>query len=312
MKCYIVYKDITITLSGKSMQSEQSRGILCMLAAMAFISIQEALAKYLGGQLPIAQVVWARYLGHLLLMLVVLWPKYGQRIIKANVLSMQIVRSIILLLDTALFFYGLTMIGLAEATAIFFTVPALVIMLSLFILNEKVSLSTMLAIGVAFAGTIVIVRPDLGQDANTDLTIGALFVFASACCAALYNVITRKLANSDPLYVTLFYTAMIGALVSSLIVPWFWQSPQGWQQWAALLFIGLFGGVAHSLIIAAHQYTAATIVAPFMYTQIFWAIILGWIFFAELPDLYAFLGGLIVILSGLFLLLSKKKIETTL
>jgi len=288
------------------MYSNQSRGILCMFAAMAFISIQEAFAKYLGGHLPIAQVVWARYLGHLLLMIIILWPKYGQRIIKANVLSMQIVRSIILLLDTALFFYGLTLIGLAEATAIFFTVPALVIILSIFILQEKVSLPTMLAIGLGFVGTIIIVRPDIGQDANTDLTFGALFIFGSACCAALYNVITRKLAGSDPLYVTLFYTAMIGALVSSLIVPWFWQSPQGWLQWIALISIGLFGGVAHSLMIAAHQYSAATIVAPFMYTQIFWAILLGWIFFAELPDQYALIGASIVIASGLFLLFNKK------
>lgn len=289
------------------MLSNQSRGIFCMLGAMAFISVQEALAKYLGEFLPIPQVVWARYVGHLLLMIILLWPRYGRRIMRANLLSMQIIRSMILLLDTALFFYGLTMIGLAEATAIFFTVPALVILLSLFILQERVSTSALLAVGIGFIGTLVIVRPDMGQAADSELTIGALFIFGSACCAALYNVITRKLANSDPLYVTLFYTAMIGALVSSLVVPWFWQSPQSLLQWGALIVIGLFGGVAHSLIIAAHQYTAATVVAPFMYTQIFWAIGLGWLFFAELPDQYAFIGGAIVIASGLFLLLSEKR-----
>ena len=137
------------------MLADQNRGILCMLAAMAFISIQEALAKYLGERLPIPQVVWARYVGHLLLMLIVLWPKYGKSIFRANILSMQIVRSIILLLDTALFFYGLTLIGLAEATAIFFTVPALVIMLSILFLQEKVRTSTILAIGVGFALSLI-------------------------------------------------------------------------------------------------------------------------------------------------------------
>jgi drug/metabolite transporter (DMT)-like permease len=289
------------------MLADQNRGILCMLGAMAFISIQEAFAKYLGEHLPIPQVVWARYVGHLLLMLIVLWPKYGKSIFRANILSMQIVRSIILLLDTALFFYGLTLIGLAEATAIFFTVPALVIMLSILFLQEKVRTSTVLAIGIGFAGTLVIVRPDLSQAGNNDQILGALMILGAACCAASYNVITRKLADSDPLQVTLFYTAMIGALVSSLIVPWYWQTPQGWEQWGALISIGLFGAVAHSLMIAAHQFAAATVVAPFMYTQIFWALLLGWLFFAEIPDQYAFIGGAIVILSGLFLLLKGRR-----
>jgi len=291
------------------MMSNQSRGIMCMLAAMAFISVQEALAKYLGEYLPVSQVVWARYLGHLLLMLVVLWPKYGNQIFKANRLSMQVLRSMILLVDTALFFYGLTMIGLAEATAIFFSVPALVIMLSIPLLGERVSTSAMLAIGLGFIGTIIIVRPGSEIAGADNFLFGALCVFGAACCTAIYNVITRKLANSDPLPVTLFYTAMIGALVSSMVVPFFWQMPQGSLQWTGLICIGLFGGVAHSLIIAAHQYTEATVVAPFMYTQIFWAIFFGWLIFSELPDSYAYIGGVIVIISGLCLIYPKRRIK---
>jgi drug/metabolite transporter (DMT)-like permease len=279
-----------------------------MLGAMAFISVQEAFAKYLGEFLPISQVVWARYIGHLLLMLVLLWPKYGNSIFKANRLSMQVLRSLILLIDTALFFYGLTMIGLAQATAIFFSVPALVVIISIPLLGERVKLPALIAIAVGFIGTLVIVRPTTGiAEENSQMLLGALFVFGAACCTAFYNVITRKLANTDPLFVTLFYTAMIGAIVSSLIVPFFWQLPQDVSQWLALLTIGLFGGVAHSLIIAAHQYTAATVVAPFMYTQIFWAIILGWLFFSQLPDLFDYLGGAIVVFSGLFLLLANRR-----
>ncbi len=288
------------------MGSDQTRGIFCMLGAMAFISVQEAFAKYLGELLPIPQIVWARYIGHLLLMLVILWPKYGNSIFKANRLSMQVVRSMILLLDTALFFYGLTMIGLAEATAIFFTVPALVVMISIPLLNERVRLSAMIAIAVGFIGTLIIVRPGVEQSSETML-FGALCIFGAACCTAIYNVITRKLADADPLPVTLFYTAMIGAIVSSLVVPFYWQMPSGILPWLALISIGLFGGVAHSLIIAAHQYTAATVVAPFMYTQIFWALLLGWLIFADMPDQYAFMGGALVIMSGLYLLLQQRR-----
>ncbi len=292
------------------MIADHSRGIYCMLGAMAFISVQEAFAKYLGESMPIAQVVWARYLGHLLLMLVVLWPKYGSSIVRANRLSMQVLRSMILLVDTGCFFYGLTMIGLAEATAIFFCVPALVIIISMPLLGEKVKMTALIAIAVGFIGTLVIVRPGADLASESNMLLGAFFIFCAACCTAVYNVITRKLANSDPLPVTLFYTAMIGALVSSLLVPFFWQMPQGAMQWAALISIGLFGGVAHSLIIAAHQYTAATVVAPFMFTQIFWAILLGWLMFSQLPDLYDYMGGAIVIVSGLFLLVSGRRAKS--
>lgn len=277
-----------------------------MIGAMAFISVQEAFAKYLGEMLPVGQVVWARYIGHLLLMLVVLWPKYGNSIFQANRPSMQILRSLILLLDTSLFFFGLTMIGLAEATAIFFTVPALVVILSAALLNERVRVSASIAIAVGFIGTLVIVRPGTEQSSE-NMLLGALCIFGAACCTAIYNVITRKLANADPLPVTLFYTAMIGALVSSLAVPFYWQMPEGLFPWLALISLGVFGGIAHSLIIAAHQYSAATVVAPFMYTQIFWALLLGWLIFAEIPDQFAFMGGVLVIASGLYLLLQQRR-----
>lgn len=276
-----------------------------MVAAMALISVQEAFAKYLGERLPLSQVIWGRYLGHLLLMLLLLLPVYGRTIFSANRPGMQVLRSLILLLDTACFFYGLTMIGLAEATAIFFTVPALVVVLSIPLLGERVRLPAVLAIALGFVGTLVIVRP--GSGTTDDMALGALFIFIAACCTALYNVITRKLADADPLPVTLFYTAMIGALVSSLVVPFHWQLPSQPFDWMALLSIGVFGGLAHSAIIAAHKFANATTVAPFMYSQIFWALLLGWLMFEQLPDRYSFAGGALVIASGLYLLYSGRQ-----
>lgn len=290
--------------------TNRSRGIICMLGAMAFISVQEAFAKFLGETLPVTQVVWARYLGHLCLMLVILWPKYGNSIFKANRLSMQILRSLILLVDTLLFFYGLTLIGLAEATAIFFSVPALVVILSYAFLSEQIKIPTILAIALGFVGTLIMIRP--GADPQSDGTlIGALAVFGAACCTAIYNVITRKLAGTDPLPVTLLYTAMIGAIASSIWVPFVWQPPQENAQWLALVSIGLFGAVAHSLIIMAHQYALASVVAPFMYTQIFWALFFAWLMFKELPDFYTIIGGLIVVISGLYLMRGNRKQAST-
>lgn len=283
------------------MESNQVRGIFCMVGAMLLISVQEAFAKYLGQTLPVAEVVWARYLGHLVLMTLLLWPKNGVALLKTSKPVMQIGRSLILLIDTVLFFFGLTMLGLAEATAIFFTVPLLVLLLSIPLLGERVSASSVVAIIVGFIGTLIIVRPGIDGLGSSDQGLGALFIFGAACCTAIYNVTTRKLSDSDPIPVTLFYTAMVGAVASSFFVPFIWQTPTSPAAWAALISIGLFGGLAHSLIIIAHKYAAATVVAPFMYSQIFWALAFGWLMFGDLPDLYAYLGGAIVIGSGLFL-----------
>jgi len=283
------------------METNPLRGIFCMMGAMLLISVQEALAKYLGEFLPVAQVVWARYLGHLVLMIVFLWPRHGAKLLKSEQLFTQIGRSLILLIDTVLFFFGLTMLGLAEATAIFFTVPLLVLLISVPLLGERVGIASIVAIAVGFLGTLIIVRPGMNDLNSAQTGIGALCIFGSACCAAIYNVTTRKLSGNDPLPVTLFYTAMVGAITASLFVPFVWQMPSSPLVWAALLCIGLFGGMAHSLIIISHKYALATTVAPFMYSQIFWALALGWLLFADLPDLPAYLGGVIVIGSGLYL-----------
>ena len=247
-------------------------------------------------------VLWARYVGHLILMVILLWPRHGTGLFRASRPLMQAGRSLILMIDSLLFFTGLTMIGLAEATAIFFTVPMLVVVLSIPILGERVGWRSLAATFIGFLGTLVIVRPDIGGTDIEGLGTGALFILAAAFCMAAFNVTTRKLADSDPMPVTLFYTALVGAVASSLAVPFFWQMPSGLDVWLALIAIGLFGGLAHSLIIAAHKYAAATTVAPFMYSQIFWALLLGWVMFDSLPDLYAWTGGAIVIASGLYLI----------
>jgi drug/metabolite transporter (DMT)-like permease len=306
------------------METSPLRGIFYMLGAMMLISVQEALAKYLGQSLPVAQVVWARYLGHLVLMTLFLWPKNGMSLFNSNKLFIQIGRSLILLIDTVLFFAGLTMLGLAEATAIFFTVPLLVLLLSMTLFGERVSTASIVAIIVGFIGTLIIVRPGINSLGSSDISMGALCIFGAACCTAIYNITTRNISGSDPIPVTLFYTAIVGAVVTNLFVPFIWVTPSSPGVWGALICIGLFGGLAHSLIIIAHKYAAATTVAPFMYSQIFWALGFGWLMFGERPDIYTYVGGSIVIGSGLYLfyrgrrpvstvnqLLSKERLSVT-
>ena len=268
-----------------------------MCLAGALITVQEAMAKYLGESLPVMQVIGMRYLGHFILMVLVFMPRHGFTLIKAKRPLVQIGRSFLLLIDTALYFFALTMIGLAEATAIFFTVPLLVALLSIVFLGERADWGRLIAVLIGFAGMLIIIRP--GTDA---IGIGAWLAFGAAFCASLFNIITRLLANEDPVPVTMFYTALVGAVVMMLILPFVWETPSLWQQWFALVLIGVFGGAAHSCIIASHVFAPASTVAPFMYSQIFWALGLGYIIFGALPDEFSILGGAIVIGSGIYLL----------
>lgn len=277
------------------------KGIFYICLAVALIASQEAMAKYLGKSLPMLQVIGARYFGHVVLMMLILMPRHGLTLFLAKRPMVQTGRSLLLLLDTGLFFFSLTMIGLAEATAIFFSVPILVVLLSIPLLGERVEWPRLIAVGIGFIGMLVIIRPGSGA-----IGYGALLTFGSAFCASLFNIITRKLADEDPVPVTMFYTALAGAVIMLLVVPFIWESPAGWQQWTALLLIGIAGGLAHSCIIASHVFAPASTVAPFMYSQIFWALGFGYLFFGALPDQFTVLGGIIVVASGIYLLRRQK------
>ena len=277
------------------------KGIFLMCLAVALIACQEAMAKYLGQTLPMLQVIGARYLGHLLLMIVVLMPTYGLALFRAKRPLVQVGRSVLLLIDTALYFFSLTLIGLAEATAIFFSVPILVVLLSVPLLGERLEWPRLAAVAVGFAGMLVITRPGSGV-----IGYGALLTFGAAVCVSLFNIITRRLADEDSTPVTMFYTAMAGAVIMLTVMPFIWQAPVGWRQWTALILIGIAGGAAHSCIIASHAFAPASTVAPFMYSQIFWALALGYLFFGALPDRFTVLGCVIVMVSGLYLLRRQK------
>lgn len=272
------------------------RAVILIIFAMALLAVQEGIAKYLGQHLSVPQVVWARYASHAMLMLVILLPRHGFKIFKSKIPFLQTGRSLLLFTDTALFFTGLTMIGLAEATAIFFMAPLFVVLISIPLLGERVGWYSFGAIFVGFLGMLLIVRPGLDG-----FNIGGLMIVGSAVCMSLFNVSTRKLAGTDDLEVTMMFTAMVGFVVATIALPFFWTTPEGIWVWLGMVFMGGVGGVAHNLLIIAHEKEEASKLAPFMYSQIIFAIALGWVMFAMLPDMYTVIGSVIVIGSGLFL-----------
>lgn len=294
-------------MSGQAEQPDRPiRGILLMMAAALFIAGQETIAKHLTEDgLPLSQVIWARYAAHLALMLVFLLPRHGASVFRSTRPVAQVGRSMLLLVDTILYFLALTFLTLVEVTAIVFVAPIMVVLLARPLLGEALTVRRLVAVIVGFAGVLIIVRP--GFDG---LSWPALLVIGSAVCIALFNLATRRMRSVDPSRVTMLYTALVGTVAASLWVPFEWVAPS-LGQWGLMIAIGVLGGTGHGLLIVAHQDAPASTVAPFMYIQILWALGLGWMVFGDWPDLPTFVGAAVIIAGGLAVLTGETRHRKT-
>ena len=221
-------------------------GVAWMLLTTLFFLSLDAVAKHLVSSYPVIQVVWGRFLFHLILAAMILGPRFGFFVRSAN-LPLQIVRSILLLATTVLFFFGVRLLPLAEASAIMFTSPILLSILAIPFLGEKVGPYRWAAIFVAFLGALVVVRPGTGV-----MGVGALFLLGCSFCNAFYQLITRKLRGTDEARTTLLYTALAGTVGASLAVPLVW-TPIAAGDWPLFAALGVFGCLGHFTLIKAFQ-----------------------------------------------------------
>ena len=272
------------------------RGVLMMCVAVIFFVIMNTLVKELRAQeLPLIEIVWGRYFFHFLLVML-LFPRRIPTLLAGSDKGWQIARSVLVLLATACMFTSVGLMPLADVVAITFIAPLLITALSVPFLGERVGLRRWIAVFVGLAGMLVIVRPGSGL-----FQVAALLPILVAVFAAAYQIITRLISHRTQPINSVFYTAIVGAIVMSAIVPFFWQTPSP-GQWLMLLGAGLMGGLGHWAIILAYQRAEAPLVAPFAYTELIWATILGLTFFGDFPDLWTFVGAAIIAASGIYIL----------
>ena len=276
------------------------RGILMICFAVLCFAIMNTFTKELRGELPVTGIIWGRYFFHFALILV-LFPRRIPTLLDSDDIGWQIARSILVLLATACMFVAMGFMPLADAVAITFAAPLLIVVLSVIILRERVGPRRWVAVVVGFIGMLVIIRPSAGL-----FQVAALLPVAVAFFYALYQIITRLISHrSDPLNM-LFYTALVGALTMTAIVPFDWQTPTT-EQWLMLVAVGFFGGLGHYAIIKAYQRAEAALVAPFAYTEIVWATSFGLFVFGDFPDLFTFIGTAIIIASGVYVVHRERK-----
>jgi drug/metabolite transporter (DMT)-like permease len=270
------------------------RGIPLLLASIALFSVSDAIAKHLAQSLPPPEIAWLRYATFLAIASVPLLRPGGSRLLHPRAPGLQVLRGLGVAGSAVLFITGLQYLPLAEATAINFVSPAVVTVLSIIFLAEKVGWRRWAAIAVGLLGMLIIVRP--GSDAFQP---AALLPLLSATSWSAAVVVTRRMAGVDPPTTTLFWTAATGFVAMSLLLPFGVVMPNA-RQVALGVTIGVISSAAQYLVVLAYRAAPPSVLAPFSYTQLITSGLLGVVVFGTAPDRWTLVGAAVIAASGLY------------
>jgi drug/metabolite transporter (DMT)-like permease len=278
-------------------RENNATGILWMLATAFCFTSLDSTVKELMHTYSLVQVTWARFFFAAIIATLAAGPALPT-IVKSKAPLLQLSRSLLLALTTGIFNAGMRLVPLATATTINFLSPIMVTALSIPLLGEPVGPRRWIGVGVGFLGALIVVQP-WHSDTGTYF-LGALLLLVAALLNANYQIITRKVRLYDEPLTSLFYTAMVGAIATSLVVPFYWQWPQG-SDWLLLIATGFLGGIGHLCLIQAYRHAPAALVAPFSYSCLIWATLFGWLFFGEWPGSSTWLGAALIVGGGLYI-----------
>ena len=267
--------------------------ILLMIGAVFCFASMDATAKYLMKEIGPAQTIWARYTVQALLVTVLILPKisiYG----KTKYPKLQFVRSVALMMATTLFFFAFSKLGLAEASAIFNISPVLITLGAFLFLREQIGPRRVIGILVSLLGALIIIRPGSGV-----FTIYAILPLGAAIFYSTYSLATRFVGTDESPWTSLFYSAIFGAICYSTYIVFHWN-PMSNNALLLTIIIGLFGTAGHICLIRALTLGEASLVAPFIYTNLLFTTIWGVVLFSNFPDFWTIAGALIIVAAGIY------------
>ena len=276
--------------------SKESTGIIFGILAYFCFSILDATQKTLILYHSVFQLLLVKYFFVLFLSLIESKRKNNINFYKSKSIKLQIFRSLLSVIESGCFVLSFKYLSLADAHSVGSLAPVIVVALSAIFLKEKVSTKIWIAIFIGFIGVLIILRPT-----SSIFDPKALLPLLAAFVLGLYQIVTKKVSEHDTTETSLFYTSIIGIFIMSLLASNFWN-PVSSSSYILFFIIGIFFSLGVYLQIIALSMARASIIQPFHYTLIFWAIILGYIFYNDIPDLFTIVGAVIITLSGIFVL----------
>lgn len=262
-----------------------------VLATACFAGLDTTTKHVTGTGFPVLVALWFRYAIQALITTVMVWPRQGAGVLRTARPGLQALRGGLLFTSSVLAFYSLKYLPVGEFTAIMLLTPLLITLLAAWMLRERVrALRWWLVLG-GFAGTLVIIRPG-GASFGWSMLLPLALVGVSAA----FQLLTSRMTRTESLTTTHFYTGWVGTLLASALLPLVWQTPPNAAIWLQLLLMGALASVGHVLLIKAYMQAATATLTPYMYTQIGFGMLGGWLVFGHVPDGWSLVGmGLIAV-----------------
>ncbi len=279
------------------------RAILLVVATVLGFAMMNGVNKYLTQDFLVPQVVWARFFfaNITILLFAAMRPGGWTGLFRTRRPGLQAFRSILMIASTLMFVGALSVLPLAEVEAISFAGPLFVVALSAPLLKERVPASLWVAVVLGFIGVLIIIRPGFGV-----MSWAAALPLCVALLYAAFQIATRRLGGADPQLTSLFYSGLLGLVLTTAFAPFIWRWPdtQGWFLMAAS---GFLGAASHFMLIKALELAPASLLQPFTYVQLVGAVIIGYVVFGNAPDLWTWIGGLVIVGSGLYVVLRQRR-----
>jgi drug/metabolite transporter (DMT)-like permease len=294
-----------------------ARGVAFKLISAALFAVMSSLIRYLGARYPIGQVVFFRSLFAIIPVVVVYaWRGELAAIVRTERPLGQAGRGVLSIAGMFFNFGATARLPLVESNAIAFSSPLFTVALAALILGERVRIYRWSAVLVGFVGVLVVLSPHLSGE-ELAVAIGgsaSLIGVVYAICGSLTNagtaIQTRRLAQSESTSSIVFYFSLSCTLAGLVTLPFGWVTPSAGEM-VALISIGILGGTGHIVLTESYRHASASLVAPFDYTSMIWALVLGYAMFGETPTSEIVLGSAIIAAAGLFVIWRERQLATT-
>lgn len=269
-----------------------------LLSSVIFAPTSQTASKFLASDFPVLQVLFFRALGQTLWMALLFLPKHGIGVFKSSAPGLQLGRSALLFVSGIFWVKAIAVVPLATASAINFTAPLMVVVMSVFILGEKVGMHRWVAVGVGLIGALVVIRPG-----SEEMPPAILLMLVASFLFACYQIMTRKVASIDSAPTTTMFTVLVALGVTAVLIPWNYISPEpgDYMVWIAFTANGLLGGLRHMFVVKAYAHAPASVVSPFFYCELVGVALLGFVVFGDVPDIWTWVGAGIIVCSGLYI-----------
>jgi drug/metabolite transporter (DMT)-like permease len=268
-------------------------GIALVVLATACFAVLDTTTKFVTLSVPLLMALWVRYMFQAVLTTVAVLPRRGLALLRTAHPKFQVLRGVLLLATSLFAFFSLRHMPVGEFTAIVMVTPLVITLLAATQLGERVSALRWALVAGGFTGTLIIIRPGGEAFAWT-----MLLPLGLVACNAWFQVLTSRLARTEDPVTMHFYTGWVGALLASLPLPFVWRHLDDNALWLGLVAMGLLATVGHYLLILAYQRAPAATLTPFLYTQIGFAMLGGWIAFSHVPDGWSILGMALIAVCG--------------